>query len=68
MRIRQASANIARDIATKMVLPAAQRPMGNRASRFRWHIFKVTPAQGESAIMLYRLLAKLWKKSASRYY
>ena len=63
MRIRPASANIARDLATKMVRPAAQHPIGNRASWFRRHIFNVTKALCESAIKLERLLAKLGKKA-----
>ena len=63
MRIRLASANIARDLATKMVRPAAPRPIGNRDSWFRRHIFKVTEAQSELAIKLDRLQAKLWRKA-----
>jgi len=63
MRIRLASANIARDLATKKVRPAAQRPIGNRTSWFPRHVFIVTGAQSESAIKLHRLLAKLGKKA-----
>jgi len=68
MRIWPASANIARDLATKMVRQEAQRPIGNRSSLLPRHVFIVTAAQSESAIKLDRLLAKLGKKSASRYY
>jgi len=63
MRIWPTSANIARDLATKMVRPAVQRPIGNRTSLFPRHVFIVTAAQSESAIKLDRLLAKLGKKA-----
>lgn len=57
------SANIARDLATEIVRPVAQHPIGNRASWFPRHVFIVTTAQSELAIKLDRLLAKLGKKA-----
>ena len=61
-RIRPARANSARDLAAKMIRPAVQCPIGNRASRFRRRIFKATEAQCELAIKLDRLQPKLGRK------